>query len=476
MNRSKVNVIWMLGVIGLLSACGGDASDTVSPSSPVSGATSVPAPTSAPTSSPNPTASPTPTTSPTGSPTPTPIPTASSTPAPTPTAMPPVGTAPPPGTALPPAGARLSRAYKEVMDRHYATNPLQAGECAREVHDRYWTYGPDGKVYPTWHPPVDPFTGCAFGHEHGDDPGTSRLTNAPMAFGYVNEKLFELDMVNFRDEDHVGHKVLVANNAEFGASGQPNGVRCDVLLKVHQGTHSRDAFTNNLHEGFYYASCSHGINMRIQALMKFGAPGNTDLFCAGTNVATGTATPPTSPTGRGQRVVPDSSCLSAVGINMNETWQIEYMQELPSTSGGIVGGIDFGIYFRVGNASRFVDTSSSAYNMVRTADACYQQAGTAYSSPECVALRSRGQIAWNDPRSPWKGNSRDTQLNQLVAANSSRTTVWYTDVYGQQYSPTRDPSRGLVVEQFVGTNIDERQNDGPNLKRYYGEPTLRAPN
>ena len=32
-------------------------------------------------------------------------------------------------------------------------------------------------------------------------------------------------------------------------------VRCDFLMKVHQGTHSPDAFTNNLHELLYAAQC-----------------------------------------------------------------------------------------------------------------------------------------------------------------------------------------------------------------------------
>ncbi|MGL4231150.1 MAG: hypothetical protein ACRCWJ_07255, partial [Casimicrobium sp.] len=75
----------------------------------------------------------------------------------------PPGIRPMPGVTLPPVGAPVSRAYTIVMDRHYSTNPPQPGECSREIHARYWTYGPDGKVYPAWHPPVDPVTGCSFG-------------------------------------------------------------------------------------------------------------------------------------------------------------------------------------------------------------------------------------------------------------------------------------------------------------------------
>ena len=48
--------------------------------------------------------------------------------------------------------------------------PGSGDSCPVEVHNRYSTVGPDRKLYPTWHPPVDPTTGCSFGHEHGRDP------------------------------------------------------------------------------------------------------------------------------------------------------------------------------------------------------------------------------------------------------------------------------------------------------------------
>ena len=31
--------------------------------------------------------------------------------------------------------------------------------CTKDQHDAYSVVGPDGKLYPTWHPPVDPKTG-----------------------------------------------------------------------------------------------------------------------------------------------------------------------------------------------------------------------------------------------------------------------------------------------------------------------------
>jgi predicted small secreted protein len=51
--------------------------------------------------------------------------------------------------------------------------PGTGDTCTREIHDRYSVVAPDGKRYNTWHPPVDPGTGCTFGHEHGRDPRSS---------------------------------------------------------------------------------------------------------------------------------------------------------------------------------------------------------------------------------------------------------------------------------------------------------------
>src|SRR5437773_1850901 len=42
-------------------------------------------------------------------------------------------------------------------------------DCTQAQHDAYSVVGPDHKRYPTWHPPIDPVTGCSFGHDHGRD-------------------------------------------------------------------------------------------------------------------------------------------------------------------------------------------------------------------------------------------------------------------------------------------------------------------
>ncbi|MGH8623330.1 MAG: hypothetical protein ACRET3_14445, partial [Burkholderiales bacterium] len=86
--------------------------------------------------------------------------------------------------------------------------------CTPEVHNRYSVVGPDRKLYPTWHPPVDPVTGCSFGHEHGRDPRGSNLhrTVGDIPFGLANEALITWDSANQRNEDHVGHKIEWEND------------------------------------------------------------------------------------------------------------------------------------------------------------------------------------------------------------------------------------------------------------------------
>ncbi|MEO8140752.1 MAG: hypothetical protein ABI742_13945, partial [Gemmatimonadota bacterium] len=142
--------------------------------------------------------------------------------------------------------------------------PGTGDTCTPAIHDRYSVVGPDGKRYNTWHPPVDPATGCSFGHEHGRDPRGSKLYQqvGPIPFGLANEALETWDPQNVRHEDHFGHKIDWENDVEMvrqdGVTGALFSVKCDVLAKLHQGTHSKDAFTNNLHEIAYHIRCSDG--------------------------------------------------------------------------------------------------------------------------------------------------------------------------------------------------------------------------
>src|SRR5688572_2712403 len=75
--------------------------------------------------------------------------------------------------------------------------PGPTDTCTQEQHDAYSAVGPDGKRYPTWHPPTGP-AGCSFGHEHGRDPHDSDLWDKAdgLPFGYANEVLAAADPAN----------------------------------------------------------------------------------------------------------------------------------------------------------------------------------------------------------------------------------------------------------------------------------------
>jgi hypothetical protein len=185
-------------------------------------------------------------------------------------------------------------------DDYWAKHPGVAGtlsnECVR-LHDSFWTQGPDGKAYPTWHPPVATAAStevCFFGHEHGDDPSSSPFyvdptyqpqrdsRVIPIPFGYANEVLAANG--GARHEDHFGHKIYREEfEAAYGNSTSPasvmgTGAICTALLKLHQGTHGPDAITHHLHEAVAHVACTAlpgyvPSRVHVTALVPLGRPG-----------------------------------------------------------------------------------------------------------------------------------------------------------------------------------------------------------
>ena len=215
--------------------------------------------------------------------------------------------------------------------------PSSRDTCSKDVHDSYFVVGPDGKKYPTWHPPTGP-NGCSFGHEHGRDPsgyqfwdeikqhfaydadkngsiGTDELKTAGLPFGYVNEQIDQQGHGFMRHEDHVGHKVEYANGEgdlgdakedafststtggvvvpiktnTGGAKWAASGVSCYHLHKIHQGVSTPDALTNNLHELIMHTKCTStrsdfpASTSIISGMVQFGAPGEFNPFCNDTD-------------------------------------------------------------------------------------------------------------------------------------------------------------------------------------------------
>lgn len=371
--------------------------------------------------------------------------------------------------------------------------PGAAETCTREQHDRFAVVGPDGKRYPTWHPPVDPETGCRFGHEHGRDPRGSRLYGmvGPIPFGYANEQLETWDPANPRREDHVGHKVEWENGIAMRVNSDIAStlfdVRCDVLVKLHQGTHSKDAFTNNVHELVYHIVCNDGTAMHVTMLTAIGKPGEFVRSCDGsTHITVGPPTPLNSPQGGGQRLIPDRECIlehmlvggtrhSNMSAALHESWQTS--NAIRREDGSTIASFD--PYFQVPSPSRYYDPNSAGL-VGRPMDMCYatEPNGDRAHGGACAEATGSGAITgivWDDARSPFNGVRRKVDINGNRISNADGPVVWFTDPYGRNGRTTEFPGSIRQVIARIKTALDPH---GPSIgqDRNYGGPGVRAPN
>lgn len=375
--------------------------------------------------------------------------------------------------------------------------PTAYDTCPRSLHDSFTVVGPDGRRYPTWHPPtaVDPATGatCTFGHEHGSDPRSSDLFDwvaahgaapgyeegAGIPFGLANEALAayaaERPGTLTRYEDHVGHKVDVADDVTLldergryvtapGPDGEPVPVVCDYLTKVHQGSHSADATVNNVHEVLYAARCTDGTEVIATTMARFGAPNEFTRSCAtGTTVATSGAA--AYPAGTGARMLPDRGCVEqyvlvppAGGSDLwalYENWPVEIT--LDAAGGAPLARFD--PWWAVRNPSRY---QWAGQGIGRPLDAAWEtdagDGGTANRQP-WTSIQSLDPFDFRDPASPFDGAQRDFYLQDTEVTNAGGPTRWYTDPYGGDGRTT--PAAGFVCQLVSATDNGAY----PELKR-----------
>ena len=372
-------------------------------------------------------------------------------------------------------------------------NPGTSESCTKEQHDGYSVVGADGKLYPTWHPPVDPASGCRFGHEHGRDPRGSRLYQlvGDIPFGYANEQLDAWDPANPRHEDHVGHKIEwendIAMRVDSDVAAPLFDVRCDVLVKLHQGTHSKDAFTNNVHELVYHIVCNEGTAMHVTMLTAIGKPGEFVRSCDNsTHVVVGPPTPLNSPNGGGQRKIPDRECVlehmlvgstrnSNISAALHESWETH--NTIRREDGHTIASFD--PYFQVPMPSRYYDPDAAAL-VGRPMNMCYatESNGDMARGGACATATGSGAIpgiTWDDPRSPFNGVQRKVDINGNRISNGSGPAVWYTDPYGLHGRAESFPGSVRQVISVVNTALNPH---GPTIGqgRNYGAPGVRAPN
>ena len=363
--------------------------------------------------------------------------------------------------------------------------PSGPDTCTQAIHNSYSVVGPDGLRYPTWHPPVDAASGCNFGHEHGRDPSGSALFAevGPIPFGYANQHLVTSGFGAHRHEDHVGHKVEWENRMPMRAANTGSAtlaITCDVLTKLHQGTHSPDAFTNNMHEVVYHIRCTDGTAFSATLLTPIGTPGELVVSCdRERHIMVGTATPPNSPSGGGKRAVPDIACVQASVLRtdgqrprfdsaLRESWEIS--ASLRAADGRTLAS--FNPYYQVMDPSRFHDPALGSA-MGRPIDLCYV-AGVR-GQDRCASLGA-DSVAWNDPRSPFKGVRRFVDVNNNSVRNAGGAQIWYTDPLGR--NGRTEPFPGSI-RQWVARH----DNSGLDLHgivmgrdRDYNGAGVRAPN
>lgn len=380
---------------------------------------------------------------------------------------------------LPPPSAPFSKAYR-------LWRPVAPYDTAPSwLHESYWTYGPDGKVYDTWHPPraVNPETGqlVTFGHEHGDDQSKSDLypSSGAIAFGYVNEFFAtcacDTPGLCSRNEDHVGHKVAVVNNNFLAKGGT-----VDFLIKLHQGSHGADALTNPSHELVIHAKHDSGpLEMKWRTLHPFGlvnqfadaASGNKQTI----KLTSPAASPSTQPYGSVLRIIPSKRAMAEApaGWPHLETWNGG--PERSIYQGGVkIVDLSHHLYFSIVDPSRYYDETTTN-KIARTIDLCYDPSSPLYNrvtqGPGVVlskfpsgsavrALPGSHPIAWNDPRSPFRGATRFLELDRINLRNGSGQTKIWTNAYGTQMSLAKTSAGGVVVEQYLSVDMSGEDQGG----------------
>ena len=397
----------------------------------------------------------------------------------------------PPGDGLP---APLPAVPGSIAATTRNWQPTAYDTCPVALHERFSVVGPDGRRYPSWHPPaiVDPATGrtCTFGHEHGADPRTSDLhewaaahfaapayaAHAGLPFGLAAEALDTWSQANAtpkRSEDHVGYKVDVADDvALLGPDGAALGVTCDHLTVVHQGSHSPDALSNNVHELLYAVRCDDGTELIADTISRFGDAGEYTRSCEpAVTVAT---TDNGYPDGDGERLIPDRTCAERdVLVAPGETTSIWSLYEKWSSANALTtpGGADlarFDTAFGVFDPSRYAEPAGIG----RTLALCTEvtPGGRRASGGYCAgALPS----AFDDPASPLDGTHRDVYLAGTTVRNAGGPGRWWTDPYGgnasavpfpgavcQLVAPTDNAARPAARQRVFGRNVDH---DAPGV-------------
>jgi hypothetical protein len=236
-----------------------------------------------------------------------------------------------------------------------------------------------------------------------------------------------------RKEDHVGNKVFVINDDTRGGA---------LLVKLHQGTHSPDAFSNNLHELQYHYRNIDGRRLDIMILAAFGRSGQLVVACGAVDrqvVHTSAATNDLG-SAKSARIIPSDACYDTT----HPTYEDWLSDNHITTADGRELAV-FNPQFAVFHPARYF-APSLPQNLGRSVDRCRALAAPVHIA--CRFVRDNPAIAWDDPRSPFRGNQRELFVNQNVIVNAQGPQVWYCDPYGRNARATPFPGS---VEQHIAS-------------------------
>lgn len=374
--------------------------------------------------------------------------------------------------------------------------------CTKEQHDRFFVVGPDGKKYPTWHPPALTDTNgnvtCVFGHEHGMNPaalsppgydgwddvrrhfafdananGTideAELASAGIPFGYVTEYASGAGVAGV--EPHESYKIVFANDRVRSRTlnnQSASDVTCDQLAAFNQDSASSAAFTNARASLIYAADCAsssttplaapYRARLIVSALASYGQP-NEIVDVTAPSAAAGRQVPTRERAFTNILVVSGQSSDYAIGLR--ERWNGSVT--LARSDGSTLASFDIGI--GTTDTPRFAQsaTTLTARNSI---DLCY--AGLDANGSEvgsgvvrqaragaCAALAngsgpgvpagSRVTAASKD--SPFRGCQRFAVFGALAVRNNAGLRTWYSDVNGAHASGS---SFTGALKQWVDT-------------------------
>jgi hypothetical protein len=315
--------------------------------------------------------------------------------------------------------------------------------CSKEFHDSFNVVGPDGKRYPTWHPPaaVDPATGreCTFGHEHGADPRTSRADSSMPAFGYAAE---QMGMI----EPHAGFKVAIINKGESFTEGKYAPANYRVVF--HMGTAGTKRYVERFHSFEYDYVANDGTN-RYFNIYGMGDTGNgTGSTCGGDQNTTSNKGPRD-----GGRDFSTVGCddpyeiWNAVSFTIKRP-NAQFPDELLQNELGVV-------------------FSMAVFDPITTRD------------PKDNARLLFSQNYYNpavttDPTSPqgqFQGCEREVYGGPNYFKNAGRSAVYYTDVYGVIKS---GPGPGLIKQEV--STVNSTSNEQFKFRQDFCGKGIHAPN